>query len=458
MSNNPVANPQLTNFNIMDSTTYKSAIDGNFAVLQREAGKFAPQQNIITINNLVLDPGHLFNGTTLTQYGAYGLVNTTNGSAVIAVQGGASAMNGIQVGMAVLPLSPTFGNVIGSINSGAAVITGITTSTAWPVGATVTGPNIPASTTILSVTNGAITLSNNATGNVTNGSFLIQFTNPLTQSPVVASISGNNVTVSSSTGFPNSTLTLSGFPVKFCLVTGLISPVITNPRIDRVVLDASAGTVSVVTGTESVTPTAPAIPTGKYPIAQVLMTSTTSGTITNSMIYDERDFSQSLNGQTPPVGDNTTKQATTAFVNSFLPTNGSLTVTSSTVLTNVTNISQLLSLIGGAGTYFVEGWGFVTVGSATPGFKMGLAYTGTTSGQRLTGTLDNGGALTGGFNTGSIGGIVTSTNATSAVFRFEGIITIATAGTLTMTFAQNVSNATSSVLVNAVLRVTPSIV
>lgn len=69
--------------------------------------------------------------------------------------------------------------------------------------------------------------------------------------------------------------------------TGTITAPVTNPRIDRVVIDAATGAVSVVTGSEAVSPTAPAIPSGKLPICRFqLATSTTA--ITNSMIVDER--------------------------------------------------------------------------------------------------------------------------------------------------------------------------
>jgi hypothetical protein len=71
--------------------------------------------------------------------------------------------------------------------------------------------------------------------------------------------------------------------------TGTITAPVGNPRIDRVVVDATTGAVSVVTGTPAASPTPPAIPGGKIPICQVLL-QTSSTTITNSMITDERPF------------------------------------------------------------------------------------------------------------------------------------------------------------------------
>lgn len=69
--------------------------------------------------------------------------------------------------------------------------------------------------------------------------------------------------------------------------TGTITAPVGNPRIDRVVIDQASGAVSVVTGTPAASPTPPAIPAGKLPVAQILL-QTTSSSITNSMITDER--------------------------------------------------------------------------------------------------------------------------------------------------------------------------
>ena len=69
--------------------------------------------------------------------------------------------------------------------------------------------------------------------------------------------------------------------------TAVITAPVANPRIDRVVIDAGNGVIATVTGTESVTPTVPAIPPGFLPIAQVLLQPGT-GSITNAVITDER--------------------------------------------------------------------------------------------------------------------------------------------------------------------------
>jgi hypothetical protein len=69
--------------------------------------------------------------------------------------------------------------------------------------------------------------------------------------------------------------------------TGTIVAPVTNPRIDRVVLNPATGALQVVTGTEAVSPVAPAIPADRLPLCRFqLATSTTQ--ITNAMIVDER--------------------------------------------------------------------------------------------------------------------------------------------------------------------------
>jgi hypothetical protein len=103
---------------------------------------------------------------------------------------------------------------------------------------------------------------------------------------------------------PNMTVTLDAGAVlvgislteQAAQVSGTIAaPSGSNKRIDRAVIDAATGALSIVTGTPTAgTPSAPAIPSGKLPCAQIgtvaspLLSSTTA--IANSMIVDERVF------------------------------------------------------------------------------------------------------------------------------------------------------------------------
>lgn len=71
----------------------------------------------------------------------------------------------------------------------------------------------------------------------------------------------------------------------------ITAPTGSNKRIDRIVVSASTGTISVITGTPTTgTPSAPAITAGNLPVAQTgVMTSSTTA-LTNNMIVDERNF------------------------------------------------------------------------------------------------------------------------------------------------------------------------
>lgn len=69
--------------------------------------------------------------------------------------------------------------------------------------------------------------------------------------------------------------------------TGTITAPSSNPRIDRVVIDQSTGAVSVITGAEAASPSAPSITSGKFPVCQIALTTGTTE-IDNSIITDER--------------------------------------------------------------------------------------------------------------------------------------------------------------------------
>lgn len=84
-------------------------------------------------------------------------------------------------------------------------------------------------------------------------------------------------------------------------------------RIDRVVIDRSTGAASIVTGTaNSLTP--PAIPTGKLPVARVMLQAGTDA-ITNAIIVDER----ALFDLTPPLSNTVICRATLGGVDQELP-------------------------------------------------------------------------------------------------------------------------------------------
>lgn len=121
---------------------------------------------------------------------------------------------------------------------------------------------------------------------------------------------------------------------------------------------------------------------------------------------------------------------------------GTATATSSTTLTDVAGMS--VSLVAG-GVYALRLCGMGTANVAA-GFKIGSGGTATYTSFRSFARIDNNGAYVGG-NEFSAPGTLASLTATS-IFRFgiEGVMTVNAAGTFTVQFAQNVSNAAASSL------------
>ena len=69
-------------------------------------------------------------------------------------------------------------------------------------------------------------------------------------------------------------------------ISALVAPS-ANPRIDRVVISRTDGTITVITGSEASSPSAPSLTADTIPLCQILLATTTT-TIVNSMITDER--------------------------------------------------------------------------------------------------------------------------------------------------------------------------
>jgi hypothetical protein len=177
--------------------------------------------------------------------------------------------------------------VLGDTTSGSPTISNILNTAGLANGQVVTGLGIPNNTTILSFTATSITLSANATATATSVA--------LACSQVTATI---------------------------------VAPV-SNSRIDRIVVDSVTGVVSVVAGTAGASPSAPAIPVGKTPIAQVLISSATTA-LTNTLITDERALGGASIGVVPAsstLSSAATTDLGTATTN-LVNVTGSATVTS----------------------------------------------------------------------------------------------------------------------------------
>ncbi|WP_424630759.1 hypothetical protein [Bradyrhizobium sp. SYSU BS000235] len=103
--------------------------------------------------------------------------------------------------------------------------------------------------------------------------------------------------------------------------TAITAPV-TDPRIDRVVIDRLTGVVSVVTGSESAAPVAPAFPAGTVPVARVLLQPGMT-VITNDAITDERSlYSLGSSGSTGGGGLLNVQVFSTPGTYTYTPTPG----------------------------------------------------------------------------------------------------------------------------------------
>jgi hypothetical protein len=121
------------------------------------------------------------------------------------------------------------------------------------------------------------------------------------------------------------------------------------PRIDRVVGDQITGVISVITGTESSSPVAPAIPGGKVPIARILLQTTTSA-ISNAMITDERAMVGSGGSGSGFGGVKTIAAAATTDIGSvssnYVFVTGGSTITSFGSSANVTSPVYIVQFAG----------------------------------------------------------------------------------------------------------------
>jgi hypothetical protein len=132
-----------------------------------------------------------------------------------------------------------------------------------------------------------------------------------------------------------------------------------NPRIDRVVGDQLSGIIAVVAGTPAGSPSAPAIPAGKFPICQVLL-QTTSTAITNSMITDER------------VGDYGGMSKAYADANyQPIASNGSFTITGTGFATNPTATAKY-RILNGVVTLYIPITAIIGTSNATTFTLTGL--------------------------------------------------------------------------------------
>lgn len=109
------------------------------------------------------------------------------------------------------------------------------------------------------------------------GSFVVSEKNPRTLGVEIAS------------GFLNDGVNLTYVAPQS---TTNLTPPVSNPRYDLIVIDAKTGAYSIVQGTENASPSLPAVPAGKLPLASVLMQTTTTEVVYKTMINDLRALPQ----------------------------------------------------------------------------------------------------------------------------------------------------------------------
>lgn len=278
---NPTAPWLLPNNTTQNPTLYKGSLDGCAAVGQRVVSRYSVEAITPTpIMSVLVNPGNVLNGITLTEVGQQSVCTTVSGTNTITMTG---PMEGISIGMSAYGF--------------------------WYNGSFTQTQAFPANTFVTGISGLTVTLNNNAlisdsgvvvtfyqriggvfTGNA-HGTTIVDNLQSTTSIFVGMLISGTGVTggttvtsVDSASQIHTSATVTTGSAIAF---TFAIPAPASNPRLDRVVADCTTGLASWILGTAASTPVPPAIPTNKMPLAQLLI-QTSSTSITNAMIKDER--------------------------------------------------------------------------------------------------------------------------------------------------------------------------
>ena len=364
---NPAGNYILPNFNTLDATSYKAAIDADFAAGYRVAGAFAPMYwpaQFGTAMNMMLAPGGFYNGGGgTTELGAITTGNFTSASTSVTSVNNLGV--GVQIGMVVLAY--TFATVsLGSVTatSGNATLTGVSSTAGVYVGMSLydNSGRIPAGATVVSfVTNTSITMSANAlsSGATTAGCYGMQ---PVTAiNTIVTAVSGATVTIS-----PAAIASATGATVIFAQPIGTVqSGTITNGSSNVTGLTSTRGifagmgvsgtgisggtTVSSVTGASTLTLSANASSS-----TTTSLTFSVPPPASNSRCdYVSLDPATGLPTWTPGIPSATPAVLATPTAN--LPC-AVITTTSATTAINGTNLSDYRFLDHlGLSAYFVKG-------------------------------------------------------------------------------------------------------
>ena len=286
---NPIATFVRSLFTTQDPTTYRTALDGNAAVAQRIVDNFAPHQSggsatfTGTISTNVLNVSAISSGNAV---GGSCSFATSVMTCTIAPTSGT-----FQVGQPVYANGVAPGTTITSLGTGTGGLGTYNLSTSpGTIGAESTTAGFAAPLVVGAIIAGAgVTIGSQiisfGTGTGGTGAYNLSVSSTVGTGEAMTSVPGMNVTLDA--GNLNNGQTITEVAQQVSSAFAIIVKPVTYPRIDRIVIDKTAGYVSIITGTEASSPTAPTLTASVFPVAQVLLqTSTVS--IVNSMITDER--------------------------------------------------------------------------------------------------------------------------------------------------------------------------
>ena len=272
-------------------SAYPLAIDANWSVAQRSVDTFAPRTLPTPAMALMIDPGHLFNGQSLVEIGAF-----TTGSV-------GQEVNTVTV------TGPTAGIAAGQILMGYTYVNGaiVYSFAAGPNGASIVQSVSGASITTWNLaTNGASSATlvfgqpigaiASALGSTASGSNVLSIVTTtagnLQRHGGLGSRHSRGTTVTNAAYGAgqvqignNATATASGIPFYFTIPVPA-----SHPRLDRIVINRTTGAALWLEGSESTSSTPPAIPLGYAPCCQLSLTTSTAAITATSNIIDERDL------------------------------------------------------------------------------------------------------------------------------------------------------------------------
>lgn len=340
----PAANFFPSDMVLQDGTSYKQRIDANFSVLSREGTNFAPAtwpSPYGSAMQLLLGPGHFYNGTAVVEVGGWLTGDFTNGSATVA---NVSNTGGLSIGQMIMAYRFNAVTVTGNTATGNATVSSLSSVVGLYVGMNFYGPGIAPGSRISSVGASSVVLDRNAQATATGVTLLSSGMSPvaplgttiiaigsttLTMSQnAVATVTGAGVEVCQPVGgiikgdtasgsniitnmpstiglFNGQTATGTGVPAATTIAAVLSSTSVqlsanatangtavpltfgipapaSNSRIDLISVSVTTGLLTYTMGTPAATPVAPALPTGYLPVALLTIPSgTTALTATN---------------------------------------------------------------------------------------------------------------------------------------------------------------------------------